>query len=169
MRKNKVDKRQVETAIDEILCELRATGIASNINCGGCGVFAKLLALKLSSVGVPCQIVFFDEEEPAEVKKEFLNNARNSNKTKFNRRERLILTPEHVAVRIKGTKLIVDGARTSNKNPDGHYSMDELEFALKYGTWNPAYDKRQNPKVARVIESGFERAGFVNCQLKLFR
>ncbi len=122
-----------------------------NINRGGCGVFAYFLAKRLKELKIKHSICVLDAwgkksfqdtwgKYLNEVKNNNLNNGRN-------------LSASHFMIKIKET--YVDGTGMTYF-PDFHvcgkYTIEDMELALKYGSWNSDYNVKQNLKVKRIID-----------------
>jgi hypothetical protein len=109
-----------------------------NINCGGCGVFASLLAKKLPNA----KIAVFERHNTVE---ELLENNE---------------AMSHCMV--EWDNKYIDGKIVVNKSEafqwndvpfNGYINLSDLETLLQYkSTWNPTFNRNQIPKLQEIIE-----------------
>lgn len=117
-------------------------------NWGGCGVFAYLLAKRLSELGI---------ETVGIVQSRYVNDAQEA----FNKRSRYM---DHVIVRFRvGKKTFLadsDEVWPSDKprfHPfpivEGELTLEQLKELAEDGSWvNPTFPRRTIPRIARMIK-----------------
>lgn len=133
------------------------------LNWGGCGVFASKMYKQLKELGYTPNIVILDyEENDFSQKKEVLNNKMNKQSINGSLRSTSFA---HCCLEIGG--LYFDGQeigqdfinRWKRRFPiKGNYTIEELDLALKVGSWNDAYSrKRKNPTLDKIIRKSIKQ------------
>ena len=136
-----------------------------NINSGGCGVFALLMSKKLVELGFKPSIgIMLSKwgENSVEDKKRVINNVKNNQKVQaYEKRETSFA---HCCVMVEG--LTFDGKFLNDDFKDqwgsypiaGEYTIEEMEVALKVGSWNDTYSRRRsNPTLRKVIRKSVKQ------------
>jgi hypothetical protein len=133
------------------------------INHGGCGVFALIMAKQLELLGYnPTISILTNYFGDTEDKKRVLNEVMNGNKV--NRSEKLGTSFAHCCIEVGG--LIFDGKMVGVAFKEkwisypitGSYSIEELSLALKIGSWNDDYSRKyNNPKLRRIIKNTIKK------------
>lgn len=129
----------------------------SNINNGGCGVFAYILFKVLKNLGMNPKLPFYENRKPAINKDKFYIEVNNKNYKNCE-----LLSPAHTMVQVDD--LFIDGEQMGTfeevnwfNEIDGYYSEEELKCALKYGGWSDYYDQSQDGELKRIIYKAFEK------------
>lgn len=133
------------------------------INYGGCGVFALIMAKQLELLGYnPIIHILTSYYDNTEDKKRVLNEVMNGNRV--NRSDKLETSFAHCCIEVGG--LLFDGkmigAAFKNKWTSypitGSYTKEELALALKIGSWNDDYSRKHcNPKLRRIIKNTIKK------------
>ncbi len=136
------------------------------INHGGCGVFASLMYKQLKALGYEPNIVILTGlwDSPLKSKKEILNNLLNNKPAGGNVQG---VSFAHCCIEVSG--FYFDGEKAGldfRKSWDsykfsGHYTIEELDLALKVGSWNDDYNRRKkNPTVKKIIRNATKKVYF---------
>mgnify|MGYP006921411976 CR=1 FL=1 len=129
-----------------------------NLNCGGCGFFAKLMSDELRRLGQDHRIVYINDRRVGTTRKRIKEVM-----VKGGHRVPGIAA-DHVLIRIGDTWF--DGHSTFGKPPlrtygsryVGNVSNQQLEVALERGHWNSSFDrKKDGAKVRKVVRSVMRR------------
>lgn len=133
------------------------------INQGGCGVFASKLYKELVKLGYQPKILILDGKyDDFSQKKETLNNR--INKLPINGKLKHT-SFAHCCLEVGG--LVFDGKEVGQKFLDswiyrypirGNYTIEELDLALKVGSWNSSYSRRKkNPTLNKIIKKSIKQ------------
>jgi hypothetical protein len=126
-----------------------------DLNYGGCGIFALIMYAYMKKYGFDCKIVFYSNGRDKKKYEQFFNEVFNGNFKNAN-----LLSATHILIEYED--LFFDGHQFQNKDVDfektGEYSLKELSIALKFGDWNPRFDrKKHTKKIEYIIKSEFEK------------
>ncbi len=147
----------------------------SNINSGGCGIFALYVSLHMKALNLPYEIIALSTDTDPETwnksKEEFVNKVVNNNNSK--KANYHGLSCSHVAV-LFDDKNLFDSNKllTISENEKsvfcanswtnylivGSYEIEVLKAAVKpQDGWNESYDRRQNTKLFSSIRKAYHR------------
>lgn len=131
------------------------------INAGGCGVFALLMSKQLIKLGYNPSIGIMLSmwgDCSVEIKKTVLNNVMNNKHVRPSDKKETSFA--HCCIMVDG--LTFDGKdlndsfkeRWGNYPIAGQYTIEEMELALKIGSWNSDYSRRKrNPTLRKIIRT----------------
>lgn len=132
-----------------------------NLNYGGCGVFALMFYEEISKI-LPknkCRISVYDHisfKKKKTIIKELKENGGNTYETYVGN-----LSSSHIMIKIyelqiDGYNIITHKEKKYKHFPFiGYHTKEELEYSLRYGSWNSQYCRSQNNKLLTIIQTYF--------------
>jgi len=128
----------------------------TEINMGGCGIFAQLLAEELDKCSIPYKIyaIYFNKGDDNLKSIEAINKCNNGEEVSLKKRG-----AEHVVLNIKD-EIWIDS--TGICNAEVLQSIDKLELSKQVldklvieGQWNPTFDKDCIPEIKSKLDEVF--------------
>ncbi len=124
--------------------------INTPINCGGCGIFAKLLSDKLDELNIPHTIesIFIYGNPYEATLKECING---------NEEDIYSAVPSHILIKINGEYIDSEGI-VNHKVKDCEpveTPYDLLNKLIDKGCWNPTFNRKAVPLISEKLDSIF--------------
>lgn len=171
MKRVRVNNNNNSIALIELFenIVIKTSNKIDSINFGGCGFFAYYLVDTLQRYGVKCTIARLEHYDSFNWWKKDFEKFKNLKRKK---RGYDNLSASHFMAKVG--KIYVDGGKyvqlLNYKSPSkigeevlrkhlkyrkitGYYTLEEMKIALEYGNWNQCYDRKQNTKLRKIIET----------------
>jgi hypothetical protein len=168
----KIPEDKLVEALENLGAEVSRN--VDRLNCGGCGVYAWLVAKALDALGIKTEVVatnmgWGDLVDLNEVREQIAANMLNLGSKRH--WEQLGAQFAHVGVRIKvGKKYYVADANSVNpgktrlcnwKVYKGAYTLEEAEaFAKEARGWNDWFDRGQIPTIRKIVNKHLSPKNF---------
>lgn len=126
----------------------------TEINSGGCGVFAKLLSEHLSTLGIECQIYALYSSEDDDILEERLMNFISTGNDVSDCEE------GHIVVKVD--ELYLDSTGIINDQINFYRSKvlitkEQLDDLVDHGRWNPVFDRDVTPLINKKLDEVFDK------------
>lgn len=168
----KIPEEKLVEALDKLGADVLQNVDA--LNCGGCGVYAWLVAEALHALGIKTEVVATGMGYGSDVDLNKVRESISANMLNLGAKrhwEQLGATFAHVGVRIKiGRKYYVADANSVNpgktrlanwKVYKGAYTLEEAEaFAKEARGWNDWFDRKQIPTIRQLVNKHLSPKNF---------
>ncbi len=166
------EKLKIQDVLDAISYDV--DNQIENINRGGCAIYAVELAKRLEAVGVKNYRIrtYTDNDRGAKtnvtnVEKQVFNTSLPKSTEKWYANDVYFY---HVRLEWSGIAWDAAGAISANKaktwnewyhRQTGHISRKAMEMLISFkANWTPIFDRKQVPKLKRIMDKHFKNAGF---------
>lgn len=168
----------MNTKIEEMLAEIgeRVESLDSDVNSGGCGIYAYELLKRLSKNGIDGKIVVYHSTWDTPTDWNITNVENNLRKRRigisnmFNWYDNFNVTGfAHIKVEVDNKVFDSEESvdieesniwNTFYKRMEGYLSLDALaKINRMRSNWNPTFDRKFVPKIRKIMDQTFQKYG----------